>query len=432
MKKKMLAVFLVIEVIASMVLFDLKTYATDLNTQQVQTKDEQDKAKKELESVSNEKKSVQDEVSDLNDSILDVQSDLSDLQDKIDELDGSIDEKQKNLDEKQKLLEERLVASYMNGNNTYIDALFSGGLSNFISNYESIKQIADYDNNLINEVKQTKTDLENDKKELESSKTQVKEKETQLKSQKSEREEKVKSLSAEEQAVQAEIEQKENELARINDQIKEEQRKVDEEAKKQKAVEVAKAKLAEKESSSRSENSTKSNNSSSKNNQSNNSEKSDPTPAPVSGGGMAWPTRIAHRVNSVYAPGGRKDTGHAGRAHKGVDIYAPQGTPIYAAKEGTVVYINRSGYGGGWGLYVVIYHGTDSSGRAMYTRYAHGSAIGNISVGSKVSTGTVIMYAGNTGASEGAHLHFEVCLGSMYNQVNPCGYLGISNSTGMH
>ena len=64
--------------------------------------------------------------------------------------------------------------------------------------------------NLIGEVKQTKTSLENDKTDLENSKEQVQQKETQLKTEKAEREEKVKSLSAEEQAAQAEIEQKEN------------------------------------------------------------------------------------------------------------------------------------------------------------------------------------------------------------------------------
>ena len=42
------------------------------------------------------------------------------------------------------------------------------------------------------------------------------------------------------------------------------------------------------------------------------------------------------------------------------------------------------------------------------------------------------MYSGSTGASEGAHLHFEVCVGNMYNQVNPSTYLGITNIAGIH
>lgn len=428
MKNKVLAMFLILTILS----LGVKTYATtisDYQSQQKQTQDEKDKAKENLQSVTSEKNTVQEQVSSLNESISGVQADLSDLQDKIDELDKSVDNKQKELDEKQKLLEERLVASYMNGSTTYMDALFSGGISNFISNYETIKQIAEYDNNLIGEVKQTKTSLENDKTDLENSKEQVQQKETQLKTEKAEREEKVKSLSVEEQAAQAEIEQKENELAKINAAVKAEQKKIDETEKKQRALEAAKAAAAKNNNTKNNtnKNNNTNNNKTNKNNNTNNV-------SPSTSGSMSWPTRITHKVNSVYAPRGRSDTsGYTGTAHKGLDIYAPARTPVYAAKAGTVVYVNYSGYGGGWGLYVVIYHGTDSSGKAMYTRYAHASSIASgISVGTKVTTNTVIMYSGNTGASEGAHLHFEVCLGSMYSQVNPAPYLGVANARGTY
>ena len=254
---------------------------------------------------------------------------------------------------------------------------------------------------------------------------------------KAEREEKVKSLSAEEQAAQAEIEQKENELAKINAAVKAEQKKIDEAEKKQRALEAAKAAAAAKNNNTNNNNnntnSNKNNNTNNNSNKKNNNNNTNNV-SPSTSGSMSWPTRITHKVNSVYAPRGRSDTsGYTGTAHKGLDIYAPAGTPVYAAKAGTVVYVNYSGYGGGWGLYVVIYHGTDSSGKAMYTRYAHASSIASgISVGTKVTTNTVIMYSGNTGASEGAHLHFEVCLGSMYSQVNPAPYLGVANARGTY
>lgn len=413
MKRKII----VISLILTFLTLNFSSFATTLAEQQKKTQEDKINSEKNLESITSEKSSVQKEVSDLNDSILDVQSELSDLEDQIKELDSSIKNKEEDLDSKQKLLDERLSAVYMNGDNAYLEALFSGGIINFISNYDMIKQIAEYDNNLINEVKQAKEDLENSKSKLEESKSEIEKKESELKSQKSKREEKVKSLSAEEQAVQAEIEQKESELSKINSAIKAEQKRIEEEQKK------AAAKAA---TTTQNKPSNNNSNSSSSNNNSSSSSSS-------ASASMTWPTRITHRVNSVYAPGGRSDTSHAGRAHKGLDIYAPMRTPIYAAQEGTVVYVNYSGYGGGWGLYVVIYHGQDSNGRAVYTRYAHGSAIASgISVGTKVTTNSVIMYAGNTGASEGAHLHFEVCLNSMYNQVNPCPYLGVSNSTGIH
>lgn len=420
MKRKIIVISLILTFLA----LNFSSFATTLEDQQKKAQEDKINSEKDLESITSEKNSVQQEVSNLNDSILEVQSELSDLEDQIKELDSSIKDKEEDLSSKQKLLDERLSAVYMNGDNTYLEALFSGGIINFISNYDMIKQIAEYDNNLINEVKQAKEDLENSKSKLEESKSEVEKKESELKSQKSQREEKVKSLSAEEQAVQAEIEQKESELSKINSAIKAEQKRIEEEQKKAAAREAA----AKEAATNKNKPSTGNSNSGASNNN-NNSSPSNPSAS----ASMTWPTRITHKVNSVYAPGGRNDTSHAGRAHKGLDIHAPMGTPIYAAQAGTVVYVNYSGYGGGWGLYVVIYHGKDSSGRSVYTRYAHGSAIASgISVGTKVTTGSVIMYAGNTGASEGAHLHFEVCLNSMYNQVNPCPYLGVSNSIGTH
>lgn len=402
MKKK----FFVILIIISMICLYTNAYAATLNQQQQKANDEVNQSKQELNEITSKKNEALDEVNKLNESITKVQSELSDLEDKIEDLDESIDAKEKDLKEKQNLLDERLSAVYMKSGNTYLEALFTGGLINFVSNYDMIKQIAEYDNSLINEVKEQKQELQKEKVELENSKVQVKVKEQELKNQKQEREEKVKALSEEEKAAQAEVESKENELAKINAAVKKATEQAEAEARRKAAEEAAKK----------------------------DGNNSDNNTGNVTSGEMAWPTRITHKVNSIYAPGGRSDTsGYYGTAHKGVDIHAPAGTPIYAAKEGIVVYVNYSGYGGGWGLYVVIYHGKDSNGKAIYTRYAHGSSIASgISVGTTVNTNTVIMYAGATGAAEGAHLHFEVCVGGMYSQVNPCPYLGISNSRGTY
>lgn len=422
-------------------------YATPIEEYKSQIKDieaSKKETEENLKEITAEKNNIQNQVEELNESITTVQAELSDLEDDISSLDESIKVKKQDLESKQTLLDERLSAVYMQSGNTYLEALFSGGFINFLSNYDMIKQIAEYDNKLINEVKETKQTLESEKSKLEESKKQVEEKQKELKRQKSEREEKVKSLTQEQQAAQAIIEQKDSEIAKMNAAVKkateEAERKAREEAAKKareeaakKAAEEAAKKENNKNNSSSSSNSSNNNsNNSSSNNSSNNSNNNSNTTN--SSASMTWPTRLTHKVNSVYAPGGRSDTSaYVGTKHKGLDIYAPEGAPIYAAKSGTVVYVNYSGYGGGWGLYVVIYHGTDSKGQAIYTRYAHASRIASgISVGTKVTTNTVIMYSGNTGASEGAHLHFEVCLKNMYNQVNPCPYLGITNTRGNH
>lgn len=394
MKKKILIFFVIISII---VIFT-HAYADTLGQQRESVQSDIESAQERIENISSEKDALMEEVNKLSESISTTESEIMDLQFNIAELEEKITFKEADLKDKQELLDQRLSAAYMNKSNTYLEAFFNGGIINFVSNYDIIKQIAEYDNNLINDVKKEKSDLMSMKIAMQNSKTEMQVKQNQLNSQKSEKLAKMEELTEEQQNMQAIVDQKRAELARINESV----RRATEDANSSEGgygegdVIIGESALA-------------------------------------SAGGMTWPTRIEHSINSIYAPGGRYDTsGYVGTAHKGIDILAPEGTPIYAAKEGTVVYVNYSGYGGGWGLYVVIYHGDDDEGRPIYTRYAHGSAIASgIQVGTQVNTSTIIMYAGNTGASEGAHLHFEVCIGDMYSQVNPCAFLGVSNTRGL-
>ncbi len=99
-------------------------------------------------------------------------------------------------------------------------------------------------------------------------------------------------------------------------------------------------------------------------------------------------------------PGARRTRG-VKPGHRGVDLAAPIGTPIYAAADGNVI-IARMGYNGGFGNYVVIQHGNGTK-----TLYAHMSRLGT-TPGATVSQGEVIGYVGNTGRSTGPHTHVEV------------------------
>ena len=101
-----------------------------------------------------------------------------------------------------------------------------------------------------------------------------------------------------------------------------------------------------------------------------------------------------------------------GRLHAGVDISAPEGTPIRAADSGRVVI---AGWTGGYGNYTCIQH-TGS----LSTCYAHQSRLGT-SQSASVRQGQVMGYVGNTGNSFGAHLHFETRVNG--SPVNPMGYL---------
>jgi peptidoglycan hydrolase FlgJ len=104
------------------------------------------------------------------------------------------------------------------------------------------------------------------------------------------------------------------------------------------------------------------------------------------------------RVSSGF--GERHDPMHGRvRRHAGVDIAAPQGTPIAAAAAGKVVFAGRRG---GYGNLVEIEHAD-----GQRTRYAHAARL-LVQVGDEVKPGQPIATVGSTGRSTGPHLHFEV------------------------
>jgi murein DD-endopeptidase MepM/ murein hydrolase activator NlpD len=123
-------------------------------------------------------------------------------------------------------------------------------------------------------------------------------------------------------------------------------------------------------------------------------------------GGLIWP------VNGTFtSPFGYR----WGRLHAGIDIAAPQGTPIRAARAGRVVLMQPVAASGGYGNYTCVQHTS-----TMSTCYAHQVRFGT-SMGASVRQGQVIGYVGNTGHSFGAHLHFEVRINGQ--PTNPMNYL---------
>ena len=115
-------------------------------------------------------------------------------------------------------------------------------------------------------------------------------------------------------------------------------------------------------------------------------------PARVGGSGVAWPTN-----GSVTSGFGYR----WGSLHAGIDIANGVGTPIRAAKGGTVI---LAGWNGGYGNCIVIDHGGGFS-----TLYGHMTRL-RASDGQRVSQGDLIGDMGSTGNSTGSHLHFETRL----------------------
>jgi len=121
--------------------------------------------------------------------------------------------------------------------------------------------------------------------------------------------------------------------------------------------------------------------------------------------GFVWPAKGV--FTSGFGP-------RWGRMHRGIDIAAPTGTPIYAAADGVVV---SAGWNrGGYGKLVDIRHADGT-----LTRYAHNSKI-LVRKGQRVQQGQTISKMGSTGFSTGPHLHFEIRKGGT-KAVNPIAFL---------
>lgn len=130
----------------------------------------------------------------------------------------------------------------------------------------------------------------------------------------------------------------------------------------------------------------------------------------VSSGGWLRPL-ASYRVTSPF---GNRDAPTAGAStyHQGIDLGAPEGTPIYASRTGVVT---AATFGKSAGYYVSINHGDGFSSIYMHmTRYV-------VKKGQAVSAGQVIGYVGSTGTSTGNHLHFGISYNGKY--VNPASYI---------
>ena len=97
------------------------------------------------------------------------------------------------------------------------------------------------------------------------------------------------------------------------------------------------------------------------------------------------------------------------RVHRGIDLRANKGTPLYAAFQGEVVHANWSAPGAGGGQYVKIKH--KINGRTYYTFYMHMNEI-KVAVGDRIAKGCFIGYSGASGNnginSTSPHLHYEI------------------------
>ena len=124
-----------------------------------------------------------------------------------------------------------------------------------------------------------------------------------------------------------------------------------------------------------------------------------------------WP--LYGRVEAPFGYDARRLALGVQPNHEGIDIGGNVGAPIVAPQDGVVI---SAGWNGTYGLQLQVAHSMGWS-----TLYAHLSSI-PVKVGDKVQKGQVIAYVGMTGATTGAHLHYEIRRNGI--AIDPANYLG--------
>lgn len=358
------------------------------------------KIKEQKTNISNtetEKKSVNGEIESLDAKIQVASAKISSLQGEISKLNADIDENQKKLEEAQVNLSEntdalrmRLREMYKRGNVNYLEVILnSRDIEELLRNNEIISSIAKADRELIEYIKEqidtindAKERLQIDRAKVSANKAAVENERATYQAAVNAKNEYMKVLEsnldlykAEFEKAQANWESLDSEIARLQKEIAE-QKKAEEAARRATRV------------------------------HSNISVSS----GPRDGQKYTWPVPGHYSISSPYGYRIHPILGYS-KFHSGIDIPAPIGTPIVAAKSGTVIMAKlMSGYGN----VVMVDHGE------TVTVYAHCSAV-NVNVGDSVKEGDVVAFIGSTGLSTGPHLHFEVRVNGA--TVNPVGYV---------
>lgn len=325
--------------------------------------------------------------------------------------------------------EQRVRAMEERGNVSYWSVLFQASdFSDLLDWINMIGELMDYDNQILDQlaearqaVAQAKADLEQSRQGQQETLAQQQSQQAQLQAQQAEVDRLIQEITAQSDVYARQIEQLEDSQDAVAQQIAQAeatyqkqlaaekaaaeqaaQKAAAEKAAAEKAAAAAKA-AAEKAAQQKQQTSSSSGGGST----SSGSQSSQTT---ASASGFLWPIASSHRVTSPFGWRTHPITGRQ-HLHGGIDIAAPNGTPILAAKAGVVVI---SLYGSSYGNYVVLSHPDGTR-----TLYAHMSQR-SVSAGDTVSQGQTVGLVGSTGSSTGNHLHFETWTGSSSSsRVNP-------------
>lgn len=347
----------------------------------------------EIEKIMAEKDVIDQEVALLHDKMNNINDQIAVYSTMIANKQNELTEAQARLAELKEQYKDRIRAMEENGTLSYWEVIFQANdFADLLDRLNMVQEIDRADRQRLEQIRQATEEVEKTKTELEVKRAELEETRTELEQTRKDLEVKQKESDAQLQKLldkgaeyEKYIEEQELKAEALENQIDEREGQLDEIEKAEYEKWLASQTPANGNGSQTGSNTV---------------------------GGTTWIVPINYTYFS--SPFGYRihPIGGDWRMHNGVDLSAPSGTPIYAARSGKVYY---RGWWGTGGNTVMINHQD-----GYISRYLHMESFA-VADGEWVAQGQIIGYCGSTGGSTGPHLHFEIQYNGVY--VNPADYI---------
>ncbi|MFZ7131627.1 MAG: murein hydrolase activator EnvC family protein [Eubacteriales bacterium] len=324
---------------------------------------------------------LEEEIAKLNKNIQSVESQIAEFNAKINATQKQLDKVEVELDkavleknEQKQTLDERLRVMYMYSNTSYLEILFSAkDFADLISKVDTIKTIAEYDQEVFNKLEQLEQEINAKREEIEKEKSNL----ISLKGKTQAKKDNLDQIKVSRQSYKTELDRKVSKYQKELNQLEAESNSIKNDIVSLQTIDDN-----------------------------------------INEGIYKWPMPGYTYISSSYGWRTHPIT-HLPNFHTGIDLPTSgrRGVSALAAGYGEVI---KSTYASGYGNYVILDLGIDSSGNRISAVYAHLNKR-YVGVGDTVTPGTPVGEVGTTGSSTGIHLHFEIRINGEH--TNPLKYV---------